>query len=498
MLYKNQKTVVNSWKIIYHSFQGMQKRAVELVNEEAGRFLIRTEGVHTFYVLPCEQEGAEIPCNAFIIGRYDESPLVRSLVDEKEIPVGGYLYKVMQKPDDCNMRYVVLTGFDDVSVYYAACAYFDEYVYENAPVHGGLSFPEGIYESITPEYEVNQEKRMPSLSRGGKPTAKYRSVFTWGHTINDYRKYIKNLSRLKVNQIILWNEFVPVNMKEIVEYAHSFGIEVLNGFSWGWSAVQKDMANFQLDTLLALKKNVIERYEKEYAPLGADGIYFQSFTEMTNSEINGVPVAKIVTDFVNDTVEELYRRYPDLQIQFGLHATSVRNHLEEIACVDKRVAIIWEDGGSFPFAYIPEIKSEEDFDATLAFMKKLIHLRSDAPVGMMLKGFMTIDWERFAHQSGPFILGENHQSISKFDEDLTSERWRSFSAGWLKYGAYARKFIEIAKAEGGERVIFSFAEKFTDDVYFPEALCTEMFFDSSREFSTLVKATAQRDYVKFQ
>ncbi len=498
MLYRNKKSVVNSWKIIYNKFEGLQKRAVELVNEEAGKYLIRSEGVHTLYVLPCEREGAEIPQNAFIIGRYDESPLIRSLVDMQEIPQNGYLYKVMEKPQDKNLRYVVFTAFDDINVYYAACSYFDEYAYENAPIHGGLPFPEGIYESIAPEYEVNQGKRMPAVSRGGKATTKYRSVFTWGHTINDYRKYVKNLSRLKVNQIILWNEFVPINVKEIIDYAHSFGIEVLNGFAWGWSESRTDMESVDRNALKELKEKVIEVYEREYAHLGADGIYFQSFTELTASSINGMLVATAVTTFVNETVEELYKRYPDLQIQFGLHATSVKNNLEEIAKVDKRVAIIWEDGGAFPFAYVPEIKSEEEFENTIAFMKKLIHLRGDAPMGLMLKGFLTIDWERFANQAGPFILGENHKSVSKFDEELTRGRWRSFSSAWLKYGAYARKFIETAKAEGGEEVIFSFAEKFTDDVYFPEALCTEMFFDCNGEFSSFVKAAAQRDYVKFE
>ena len=51
------------------------------------------------------------------------------------------------------------------------------------------------------------------------PDHKRRSIFTWGHPINDYRNYIENMARLKLNQLIIWNDFVPINAKEIIDYA---------------------------------------------------------------------------------------------------------------------------------------------------------------------------------------------------------------------------------------------------------------------------------------
>ena len=43
------------------------------------------------------------------------------------------------------------------------------------------------------------------------------------------------MARQGLNQVILWNDFAPLNAEEIVEYAHSFGIEVIWGFALGWT-----------------------------------------------------------------------------------------------------------------------------------------------------------------------------------------------------------------------------------------------------------------------
>ena len=45
------------WKIIYSSYEGMEKKAVHLLSKEAGKHLIRESGVYRIYVLPCEKEG---------------------------------------------------------------------------------------------------------------------------------------------------------------------------------------------------------------------------------------------------------------------------------------------------------------------------------------------------------------------------------------------------------------------------------------------------------
>ncbi len=40
---------------------------------------------------------------------------------------------------------------------------------------------------------------------------------------------------MRFNGVILWNNQPPVNARDVVECAHSWGISVLWGFAWGWS-----------------------------------------------------------------------------------------------------------------------------------------------------------------------------------------------------------------------------------------------------------------------
>lgn len=70
------------------------------------------------------------------------------------------------------------------------------------------------------------------------PASKVRSVFTWARPIGNMYEYFRNMTRLKFNRVYLWNEFLPVNTAEVVEYAHSWGIEVFWGFAWDKVAVR--------------------------------------------------------------------------------------------------------------------------------------------------------------------------------------------------------------------------------------------------------------------
>ena len=47
--------------------------------------------------------------------------------------------------------------------------------------------------------------------------------------------------------------------------------------------------------------------------------------------------------------------------------------------------------------------------------KKILALRGDAPVGIVLKGAMTLDWGKFVSQRGPFVMGANAKEICEHD-----------------------------------------------------------------------------------
>ena len=76
-----------NWKVLFSDYSGMEKKAVELVSTEMGRFLNRDKGIYRIHVFACEQS-ITLPtdCNAVIIGLYDTNELVRKFIKKDEIP----------------------------------------------------------------------------------------------------------------------------------------------------------------------------------------------------------------------------------------------------------------------------------------------------------------------------------------------------------------------------------------------------------------------------
>ncbi len=471
-----------SWQIIYKGNSPIIRRAVEFLSREAGKLIIRFESHYSLYVLPTEEEGTEIRQNAMIIGIYEDSPLIQSLVKAEDVPRNGHCYKVIKSPSNPDARYAIMTGHTPQEVYAAAVDFVDRYPCDYSPTHGSLRLCDQIFAEEMKEGAYSVATKSPT-----------RGIFTWGFPINDYRQYIKNMARLKLNQLILWNDFVPFNAKEIIDYAHSFGIEIIWGYSWGWDVTPE---NLKPETLKALKEDAIKTYEESYRPIGCDGIYFQSFTETHNADIGGILIADAVTDFVNDTVAALLEKYPDMRIQFGLHASSVLDHLDSIAGVDKRVEIIWEDYGPFPSGYTPRT-NEEEFSKLIETTEKLINLRGDAPLGLITKGFMMLDWDkdRFIHQKGRFVMGDNDEFICEHDRRVRHASWRMTSADVVKYGSYMQRFVKFVTEVGGGRVNLCMAGTFDGGIYFPVDLTATLFYNPAGEYSDFVSDSLRKDFV---
>ena len=481
MIYRVKEKKQESWEISFSRYEGMQKNAVDFLNTEFGQYVIREKGIHTFYVLPIRQEDqAELTKNALILGLFSESKRIREFVDRKEIPENGYLVKVLENPKNPDFRYVILTANDEQNLYYAAVSFMDEYPVRCAPVHGGLRIPDEVFDYV-----------MPTISWTGRAKVRKRSIFAWGHPISDYRSYIRNMARLKLNQLIIWNDYLPLNAREIVEYAHKYQIELIWGYAWGWNEGCK-VAKIDPEYFQKLKESVLDTFEQVYKDFACDGIYFQSITELPVDEIGGVMIAKAVTDFVNETSNELMNRYPSLHIQFGLHASSVKDHLEEIANVEKRVEILWEDCGTFPFAYIPAVPEEEKWQQTLEFTKKILTLRPGAETGLVFKGFMTLDWEQFRKQAGPYILGENAESVRENDRKMRASIWRVFQGEWMQNGKYAQQIAELACKITNGNVNLCMAGVFDGGIMLPEAICSQIFWDPTENYEQLIQNVASR------
>ena len=50
---------------------------------------------------------------------------------------------------------------------------------------------------------------------------KQYGIWPWGHVIYDYRGFLDNMKRLGMNSVIIWNDIVPLNSEDVLDYAHS-------------------------------------------------------------------------------------------------------------------------------------------------------------------------------------------------------------------------------------------------------------------------------------
>lgn len=473
-----------NWKIVYSSYRGAEKKAVELVNRELGSYILRDAGLYTIHVLPCEHsDTAILDTNCVVIGSLCENKILQKYIRDDEIPEGGYVVKVMPNPENPDLKLALIAAKNPVEVFYGVVDFVDDYFVAAVPMTGVVH---RVHETFSEE--------LPDYCSASAPKIKTRNVFTWGHPISDYRDYIDNMARLRLNQLIIWNDFMPLNAAEIIDYAHEYGIKVIWGYAWGWSTRCDDI---DLERLDALTDSVVEKFEREYAPHNVDGIYFQSFTELSFDKIGDKLIADVVTDFVNTTAGRLREKHPDLFIQFGLHAKSVKEHLEYIARVDPSVEIVWEDCGEFPYDYIPEVKDEDEYKKTCEFTRDILSLRKDGTSGILFKGFMTLDWNlsRFCHQKGPFILGKASEITIKHDNDLLAPMWRHLQSEWYKNGHYALDMVRlIAKADPTATV--GMAGQFAGGIWLPEAVCAQMLWNPDEDFYALTERASKRSCVK--
>jgi hypothetical protein len=337
------------------------------------------------------------------------------------------------------------------------------------------------------------------------PTIENRGIWSWGYVIYDYRRFIDNLARLRMNRLLFWNDIPPINCHSIIDYAHARGVKVVLGFSWGWGIGDLD-PNSREDRQL-IKDEVICRVDQFYGHLGMDAIYFQTFTETSEKVIGGNLLAVLARDWVNDIAGAILARHPDLRIEWGLHATSILENYKCLESLDPRVVIVWEDAGVVPYAYDPITHSRSASfpaslnspEATVEFSTKLATFRANREFAMVAKGWTNLRWGVEIGPDGPFILGERAPDFIRNRLHERQPRWDYVNSLWLENYPEALRFFQAILATSPSRMTVLgliedgiFEEKFQVSV----ALFAEMIWNPRRSAQEILESALNPYYTR--
>ena len=479
------------WILAIDTYAGIQKNAINMLSGFLSGLISYTLPVRYVQKLSSEEIKEN---NIIAVGCCETHPILsdykqQGLLAPPKKEEGYSIY--VGETDKNDSQTIAIAGADEKGVLYGCMQFLGEYcgskLYEKGDLWSGKFF------------DFPLEKRLPKYNISTYPAVKNRAIWTWGYVIYDYKAFFDNMARLRLNEVVIWNDFVPFNAKDIVEYAHSLGIKVIFGFSCGWTTnceqIMEELCS--QNGLQTLKENVLYTYKTQYADTDCDGIYFQSFTEMNTDKVNGKCVAEIVTELVNDIAGELLKQYPTLHIQFGLHATSVKEHLDILATVDKRVRIVWEDCGAFPYNYYPD--SIEDFPETYELTKKLLLLRGqNEKFGAVFKGMLKLDWGTFEHHKGSFILGERTTSFINERQTIKNKIWKIIRGDWLKNAEFLRKTIELIVQNGNDAIVQALVEDsmFENKITLPVAIYAQLLWSPNCAIDDVLQITSKNPFVE--
>lgn len=476
----------NRWHIMYGDYSGFEKKAADCT------YAAVAENVR--YILTignAADSNSDIfeEKNIVLLGTPKSNKYIKQFIDKYkiELPTSdeGFIIKSFGDDESSSYQIIILAANNPKGLLYAAQDFLNKYISAAKCTGHHQPYMNPIFSG-----------KMPPVEMMESPSIDERGIWTWGHVIYNYRAYLDNMVKLKLNLLVIWNDYAPINAKDIVGYAHENGIKIVWGYSWGWG----EDVDISCDSALnEWSKRAVEKYENEYAALGGDGIYFQSFTETVEDNINGVPIAEKATKWVNTISEELLSKYPDLKIMFGLHATSVKSRLNVIADVNPAVTIIWEDAGAFPYNYMPQNVS--DFNETLSLTREISVLRGkEDKFGAVLKGLTALDWSCFEHQKGKYILGETTIAYRHNRLNEKEQLWKCMQAHWLANNDYARQIVsEIYKQKNGKASIQLLAEDgmIEEKIFYPLALFAEFLWNSEKSANETAASVAMFPDVAF-
>ncbi|MBQ9431126.1 MAG: hypothetical protein IJU44_06195 [Kiritimatiellae bacterium] len=463
-----------TWKVIYSSAEGPEGRALEVLTKRVGTYILREAHFATPFVLPLEKDGGprvDTKRDAIVIGVPERNKTVKALLGGKSVPVGGYLIRTMHKE---GRNVVLIAGDTPSAVLWGVFDFLDVIVPDlevrMAGTHGG--YPGTFYRGA----------KIPDFEYATSPETPVRSAWMWGHVINDYNDSFREMARSRFNRAIIWNDRQIVNAKQVVECAHSWGIEIYWGFHWGWGIEFNDIS--KLDQL---SEAIVEEWRQIWKPMGGDGIYFQSFTETSKQEMGGRLIADIVTELVNKTTKKIRAESPETEIIFGLHASSIHKPgaTEAIARTDPSLEILWEDCGAFPF---------HDGGLSTNMITYCDEILALTPsVGFCWKAQLRIDWGHFRRPlAGPFMLGCAGERLTERDRAITLPRHAPLDEYWIKNGKWAYDFVRHVREGKHQPKEFSAVAEYNPPYSFATHCQAELFWSTKDSWDDITRRARAR------
>ena len=210
-----------TWKVVYSSAEGPQGRALEVLTERLGPYFLREGHLATALVLPLEKDDGE-PVKGkrdmIVVGIPSENAMLRRYLDcvaawpyPTDIPHGGYLIKTLNEE---GRNIVLIAGDTPEAVLWATFDFLDVV----APtLEGKVTSQHGRYAGM-----FFRTAKIPAYECRRQPQTLVRSIFSWGHVVDDCRATFREMARARFNRAILWNDQLVVNARDVVACAHSW------------------------------------------------------------------------------------------------------------------------------------------------------------------------------------------------------------------------------------------------------------------------------------
>lgn len=478
------------WHLIYGDYSGIEKFALDELQKMVQRYLPYVVEVH-HAAEPLDHDAHHI-----LLGTIANNFQIANLVQKGVVKVPdkpqGFASACGKSSWNPERKTIVIAGTDP-----------------SGALYGVIDFNQRLA-NVTPDERAEMQHTLDTFadfSAQDAPMIENRGIWSWGYVVYDYRRFLDNMARLRMNRLNFWNDVPPVNCREVIDYAHSRGISVVLGFSWGYDLNTLDPTS-SADRQV-VKDDVLCQIAEYYQHYGMDAIYFQNFTETRKKEISGQRIAVLACDWVNDIAGSVLQRYPQMKIEWGLHASSILDNYKDLEKLDPRVVIVWEDAGVIPYSYDPQTTNpEDDFPglfnnpgATREYSRKLATFRDHSEFSMVAKGWTQIRWRTESEHHGRYIMGERSESFIENRLHERQARWDFVNGLWLQnYPEALRFYQELRDSTSSKMSVLGLIEDglFEKRIQFGAALFAEMIWNPHAEGKEVLRRATNPYYSQIE